>query len=276
MHGARHGLHEVEARALARPAAGRPRARSAAAGRPGSLPIVARRAADLAQRPLLLRAASQRLARSPELLDQARASEGDGGLAGDRLEQGGVVGPEGVDLGRPDRDGAERTLVAVERRRDDAVDALGPDVGVGAVAVDEVRVLEVVAADVGLAGDDGAARRADLEAVVGVLGPLGLEDLLVARREQAPEQVHLRIDDVDPGAVAVEEAQRLVDRELDDGLGIAGARDPRAELAQRALDHRLALAGLARAVELLDQPRVGHRERRVLRRASGRARSGEP
>ena len=104
--------------------------------------------------------------------------------------------------------------------------------------------------------------------------PLGLEDLLVARREQALEQARLRVDDVDPGAVAVEQPEGLVDRELDDRLGIAGAGDPGAELAQRPLDDRLALAGLTRAVELRDEPGVGHRERGVLGRGSGRARSG--
>ena len=141
---------------------------------------------------------------------------------------------------------------------------LDSHVRVRPVPVDEVRVLEVVARDVGLAGHHGAPGRPDLERVVRVPRPLGLEDLLVARREQALEQPRLGVDDVDPGAVAVEQAEGLVDRELDDRLGIAGAGDAGAELAQRPLDDRLALAGLPRAVELGDEPRVGHRERGVL------------
>ena len=153
----------------------------------------------------------------------------------------------------------------MERRGDDAVDALGPDVGVRARAVDEVRVGDVVGADVGLAGDDGLAGRADLEPVVGVLGPLGLEDLLLARRHQAAEQPRVGVDDVDARAVAVEQAEGLVDRELDDRLGIAGAGDPGAELAQAPFDDGLPLPGLAGPIELGDQPGVGHRERRVLR-----------
>ena len=116
----------------------------------------------------------------------------------------------------------------------------------------------------GLAGHHGAPGRPDLERVVRVPRPLGLEDLLVARREQALEQPRLGVDDVDPGAVAVEQAEGLVDRELDHRLGVPSARDAGAELAQRPLDHRLALAGLARAVELGDEPGVGHRERGVL------------
>ena len=221
-------------------------------------------AADLAQRPLLLGPPGEGLAGPAQLLDQARAPERDRRLARDGLQQGGVVGPEGVDAGRPDRDRPERPLVAVERRRDDAVDALRPHVRVRPVPVDEVRVLEVVARDVGLAGHHGAPRRPDLERVVRVPRPLGLEDLLVARREQALEQPRLGVDDVDPGAVAVEQAEGLVDRELDHRLGVPSAGDAGAELAQRPLDHRLALAGLARAVELGDEPGVGHRERGVL------------
>ena len=183
-HGALDGLDEVEAGALGAQQAGGlvDDAQQEVAG------VAADRrqaAADLAQRPLLLGAPGERLAGPAQLLDQARAPERDGRLAGDGLEQRGVVGPEGVDTRRPDRDRAERALVAVERRRDDAVDALRAHVGVRPVPVDEVRVLEVVARDVRLAGHDGAPRGADLERVVRVPRPLGLEDLLVARREQA-------------------------------------------------------------------------------------------
>ena len=112
-------------------------------------------AADLAQRPLLLRTPREGLPRPAELLDEASAAERHRGLAGDGLEQHCVVRAERPDLRRPHGDRPERALVAEQRRRDDGVDALVPDVRVGAVAVDDLRVLEIVGADVRAPGDDG-------------------------------------------------------------------------------------------------------------------------
>ena len=114
------------------------------------------------------------------------------------------------------------------------------------------------------AGHHGAPRGADLEPVVRVARPLRLEDLLLAGGVQPAQEPDLRIDDVDAGAVAAQEPQRLLDRVLDDRPGVARARDPGAQLAQRALDDRLAGERPLRARELVDEAGVRHRERRVV------------
>ena len=86
-------------------------------------------------------------------------------------------------------------------------------------------------------------------------------------RVQAAQEADLRVDDIDPGAVAVEQPERLVDGVLDHRL--RGRVRRRSGCRARAASARWSPGARSRpprAVELLDEPRVGHRERRVVGR----------
>ena len=96
---------------------------------------------------------------------------------------------------------------------------------VGAVAVREAPVVEVVAGPERPAGDDGLPGDALVEASrSGSSGQLESSGRMRARRVGPAQQAATRVDQVDPGAVGVEQAGGLVDAR-------AGGRPARSDAA---------------------------------------------
>ncbi len=86
-------------------------------------------------------------------------------------------------------------------------------------------------------------------------------DRILTRGEGPGQRVAL--EHVDPGGVGVEQAKRLVDGLLEDRLGVAQGRDVGGDLAQRSLGVGLAAEFCPRAIKLLDEPGVRHRDGRL-------------
>ena len=92
--------------------------------------------------------------------------------------------------------------------------------------------------------------------LVRVVRPDAVVRLDRARRVGPAQQARTRVDQVDPRAVGLEQAGRLVDGALEDVGQVRGRRDPGIDLAQRPLDLG-ALGELdPRLVEVGDEPRV--------------------
>ena len=211
---------------------------------------------QLAKRPLRLHAVLQRPLGPAQLLDQAGPSQRDRGLTGDGLEERLVGVVEGVRPMRPDRQGAERPVVGHERCGDRRRDRRPVGVAVGTLAVDEARVVEVVAGAERPAGRHRLAGHAFIEALVGVIGPQGGVGRLRTADVRAAQEMEARVDEVHPGTVAVEEPQRLVDRALDDVGGLLGRGQGRAQLPERPFRLGPPRDVLAGTVELGDERRV--------------------
>ena len=96
---------------------------------------------DLAQRPLRVGAPRDLLARTFELLDQARVHDRHRALVGQRAEHGGVLGAECTRLVAVDGQHAEDLVVAHERGRDHRADARVADEGVAFRRVREALVV---------------------------------------------------------------------------------------------------------------------------------------
>jgi hypothetical protein len=221
---------------------------------------------DLAECPLGVGLPAGRGPGAIQLLDEAGVRHRDRGLAGERLDDVRVVLVERILLRRVDGQRAERPAIPEEGNRDDRPDRVLPDVLVGCFGMLEAVVVQVVAGEdrsqladrptgdplprLGLAasGDGPEARP---PAGRGVVRPVEAAGGLV--------------EDVDPGSVCAEQPRRLVDRPLEDLLGVAEGDDPAADLAQRALRIRPALDVRPRAAELLDEVGVGHRRRGMVR-----------
>jgi hypothetical protein len=187
---------------------------------------------DLAQRLLRLRAASERLARTVELVDEAGRADRDGGLVGDGLEEGAVrlaprVGAAAEDGQRPDRAGFDG-----QRRRHDGMQPGAADVLVGARAVREAGVVDVVARPERATGDDRLAGDPLVESLLGVVGPLLVAGLDRSRRVGPAQEAEVGIDQVDARPVGAKQAGSLVDPELEDGREVGGGADPGGDLAQ--------------------------------------------
>ena len=84
---------------------------------------------DVAQRPLRVGAAGDGRLRALELLDEPGVGDRDRGLVGEAAEDRGVDVVEGVRLAAVDLDGAERALVADDRRDDEVADPGPPGAG---------------------------------------------------------------------------------------------------------------------------------------------------
>ena len=100
---------------------------------------------DLAERLFRLGAPAEGLARTVELIDQARGPDRDGRLVGDRLEQPAVLLAPGIGTAAEDGQGADRHALDGEWRGHHGLQPGTADVLVRAAAVGEARVVDVVA-----------------------------------------------------------------------------------------------------------------------------------
>ena len=220
---------------------------------------------DLAQGPLRVGAPRDLLARTFELLDQARVHDRHRALVGQRAEHGGVLGAECTRLVAVDGQHAEDLVVAHERCRDHRADAGVADEGVAFRRVREALVVEVVVAPLDLAGPQRAARHARVLLEADLLQQLDAVANATATRQMRPGVVQHARDagQVDHRAAAAEEARGLLVDHLEDLVLVAHGRHSGGDLAQRPL--RTGGAGLfaARSGELLDEAGVGDGDGRV-------------
>jgi hypothetical protein len=214
---------------------------------------------DLAERPLGVGLVAELRPGVVELLDQPGVGHRDRSLAGERLDDPGVVLAERVGLAGVHRQRPERAAVADQRDRDDRPDLVPADVGVGRGRVVEPLVVEVVPGEDRTALADRLA--GDPLPGLGLAGPGdGAETGPPAGRGvvRPIEAAGHFVEDVDAGAVGVQQARGLVDRPLQDLLGMTQADDPAADLAQGALGVGTPLDVCLRAAELVDEVGVGH------------------
>ena len=172
--------------------------------------------------------------RSGELVDEPSVRQGDRGLRRECLEERFVAIAERCRPRRPDRDRTDRPAVGEKRRGQDGANALEHDVVVGPRAVVKAIVGQIVVGSEGCAARRRHSRDTLVEGLVGRRRPFLFARLVVAGRVDAAQEPGLRYE-VDPGAVGVEEAHGLVDRQLDDVLPVAQGRDLGSDLAHRPL-----------------------------------------
>ena len=144
--------------------------------------------------------------------------------------------PHASRAAREGREGAERPALADEGRGHHRVDAGRFDVAVGAPAVREAIVVGVVAGPERTRVDHRLAGDALLERLVGIIGPHVIVGLDGARGVRPAQQARSRIDEVDARAIGVQQARRLVHRQLEDAREVGGRRDTGVDLAERPLD----------------------------------------
>ena len=180
---------------------------------------------DLAKRPLGVGLAAELLARAIQLLDQPGVRHRDRRLAGEGLDEPGVVLAERVALARVDGQGPERPSVADQRNRDDRPDLVAADVGIGALGVLEPVVVEVVAGEDRLHLADRLAGDPLARLGLAAAGDRAEAGLPAGRRVVGPvEPAGGLVEDVDPGSIGVQQAGSLVDGSLEDVLRSAGGR----------------------------------------------------
>ena len=165
----------------------------------------------------------------------------------------------GVAPAGEDRQAAERTALAGERRGHDRADARRGHVAVGAEAVLEPRVADVVARPVRPPGDDGLAGDPLVERLVRdrpatASCPGGPRR---RRRPSAGARWSGRSRSIRAPS-RVEEADGLVDAQLEDRREVRGGADPGRDLAQGPLDVGPVGQLASRRVQVLDEPDVGH------------------
>ena len=205
---------------------------------------------DVAQRPLRVGAAGDGRLRALELLDEPGVGDRDRRLVGETAEDGGVDVVEGMRLAAIDLDGAERALVADDRRDDEVADAGPPGEVVGAI-----DVLELAGEVVARRDDPALGHRPAGQALADPhrrgthrLALLIGQPRVVGRDEDPVELVVL----VDDGAVGAQQPARLVDDALEQVARLADGGDPRGDLAQRPLGLGPPLDDRARPGQLLD------------------------
>ena len=220
---------------------------------------------DLAQRPLRVGASRDLLARTLELLDQARVHDRHRALVRQRAEHGGVLGAERTRLVAVDGQHAEDLVVAHERGRDHRADARVANERVAFRRVREALVVEVVVGPLDLAGAQGAARHARVLLEPDLLEQLDAVADAAAARQMRPGVAQRARDagQVDHRAASAEKARGLLVDHLEDLVLVAHGRHPRGDLAQRPF--RAGGAGLvaSRPGELLDEAGVGDGDGRV-------------
>ena len=185
---------------------------------------------DVAQRSFGLGPAGQGHPGALELVDETGIRDGDGGLLGETAEHRRVEVVEGVRTAAHDLDGAERSRLADDRRRDQVADAGPLDQRVGELVVAELA-LEIVPDVDDPALGHGLAGHALAEPQVGHLDRLAL--VLGQARVIGPlQRAALGVVLVDQGAIGTQQALGLVDHVLEHLVGLAQGRDPRRDLAQ--------------------------------------------
>ncbi len=171
-----------------------------------------------------------------------------------------------IDVGRPrdDRDHADRSVVAGQRRSEDRADARLLD-----ESGDPVCRLEAVVGRV--VGRDerpllGERKPCHALARLQAARERPFRDVLhrLAGREAPAQDALLVVVQVDARAVGLEEARRLVDDPLEHLAGIEDRGHARVDLAQRPLRVGAPRDLFARALELLDQARVHDRHRALV------------
>ena len=165
-----------------------------------------------------------------------------------------------------DLDGAERALVADDRRDDEVADAGPPGEVVGAI-----DVLELAGEVVARRDDPTLGHRPAGQALAGPhrRGTHRLALLIgqprVVGRDEDPFELVVLVDD---GAIGAQQPARLVDDALEQVARLADGGDPRADLAQRPFGLGAPLDDGARSGQLVDASRVADGDR-GLRREGG-------
>ena len=214
---------------------------------------------DVAERPLRLGPGRKGRLRTFQLLDQPRVGDRDRGLVGKPAEDLGVDLVERVVLVLIDLDGAERALVADDRRDDQVADPGRACHLVGRVDVDELAG-QVVAGRDDPSLRHGLARQAFAE--VQTRGahrrPLLVAQPGVVDRDQ---DVLLAVELVDHRAVGTEQAAGLVDDALEQVAGLPDRGDPGGDLAQRPFRLGSPLDDRPRSGQFLDEACIADRDR---------------
>ena len=201
--------------------------------------------------------------------EQVRVGQRDRGLVGETLEQVEVVGLERPWLGGRDRERPDDVAPGRSQRRRGHADETHPAGHVLVVGlVRDPRIGHVVRrpdghAVLGRKAVDAATERephahepaADLG--VGAAGDHDRDQVAAGRGH--PGQVC---------TIGLEEALRILDDALEDLVRVAQGGDAGRDVAQRALGLGPAGEGLARALELVDEPGVGDGDRGLLGEAA--------
>ena len=222
-------------------------------------------AVDLAQGALGVRALGQLLARTPQLGDEARVRDRDGGDLGEGPEDLAVVLVVFADPPAVDGERADRPVLTEDRGREHRADAALLDPRVEHVRVGEARIVHVVSGP----HRPPVAHRLAGDALVGAgvrqLIEREVVQLLAGGRVVAPVEASLALlEQVDPRPVGDEQRDRGLDGPLEDLGRVAERGQGRGELAEGALDldaPALAHAGVA---QLGDELRVVDRARGVI------------
>ena len=209
-------------------------------------------AVDLEQPSLRVGLASQRRRLLAQLLVEAGVRDRDRGLAGEHLEQLGIGVVECVTRLRVDGERADGALLADERGAHHRANAVLADVSVRRLGVDEGVVDEVVAGEDDLALADRAARH-PLLGGDGRFARRALDGQVDGRVAEGPMKPAALDHQLDPSAVGVEQAHRLVERALQHVAGVVDGGDARGDRAEGAL-------GLDSMLELLVQARVAEHD----------------
>ena len=200
-----------------------------------------------------------------QILCQARVRDGDRALVGKALEQRELVLAEGVHRLERDRQGPDHLAARRAQRRGRHAAQPHPLRHFLVVRlVRDARVDEVVLGrdDRSASGGEAVDPAVDRE----VLGrqPLLRPRGIAADGDGGPQGLTARLHQRQVGAVGADEPARGLDHRVQDLAGLADDGDAGADLAQRSL--RVDATGqlLPRAGQLLDQPLVGDRARRVV------------